>query len=209
MKIIWEYVKKYRKIIFLALILATINQVFSLLDPQITRILIDNYATKFDQIAPSDFMKGVLLLLLGYVGVALVSRIAKNFQDYFVNSITQHVGTDMYSDSVKHTFSLPFMVFEDRRSGEVLQKMLKAREQSQKLIESAINIVFLSAIGMIFVLAYAFGDPIYDSTCSRRSMRISMPSFVRAETITGRRSAKASFTCSASPFLSRSALLNT
>jgi len=156
MKIIWEYVKKYRKIIFLALILATINQVFSLLDPQITRILIDNYATKFDQIAPSDFMKGVLLLLLGYVGVALVSRIAKNFQDYFVNSITQHVGTDMYSDSVKHTFSLPFMVFEDRRSGEVLQKMLKAREQSQKLIESAINIVFLSAIGMIFVLAYAF-----------------------------------------------------
>ncbi|MEK6890510.1 MAG: ABC transporter ATP-binding protein [Nanoarchaeota archaeon] len=156
MKILFEYVKKYKKLIFLALVLATINQVFSLLDPQITRLIIDNYATKFDQIPKDEFLMGIGLLLLGFVGVALVSRIAKNFQDYFVNFLTQRVGTDMYSDSVKHTFALPFMVFEDRRSGEVLQKMLKAKEQSQKLIESAINTVFLSAIGMIFVLAYAF-----------------------------------------------------
>lgn len=143
-------------ILILALILATINQVFSLLDPQITRIIIDNYATKFNQLDRAVFMKGVSLLLLAFIGVAFVSRVAKNFQDYFVNLITQRVGTDMYSDSVKHTFSLPYSLFEDRRSGEVLQKLQKARQDSQKLIESAINVVFLSLIGMIFILGYAF-----------------------------------------------------
>ncbi len=156
MILFWKFLKKYKKLLILALFLATINQVFSLLDPQITRIIIDNYATKFDQMSREVFLKGILLLLLGFVGVAFISRTAKNFQDYFVNSITQHVGTDMYSSSVKHTFSLPFMVFEDRRSGEVLQKMLKARQDSQKLIESMINTVFLSAVGMTFILIYAF-----------------------------------------------------
>ena len=151
-----KFLKKYKKLLAFALLLATINQLFSLLDPQIIRLLIDNYATNFNELSKQEFFSGVLLLLGGFVGVAFVSRVAKNFQDYFVNLITQKVGTDMYSDSVKHTFSLPYSLFEDRRSGEVLQKLQKARQDSQKLIESAINVVFLSLIGMIFILAYAF-----------------------------------------------------
>ncbi len=156
MVLLFDYVKKYKKLLITALVLATINQVFSLLDPQIVRLLIDNYATKFDQLEPNVFLKGVGLLLIAFVGVAFISRVAKNFQDYYVNAITQRVGTDMYSDSVQHTFSLPFSVFEDRRSGEVLQKMQKARQDSQKLIESMINIVFLSLVGFVFVLIYSF-----------------------------------------------------
>jgi len=140
----------------LALLLAVINQVFSLLDPQITRLIIDNYATKVSEIPREVFLRGVGLLLLGFVGVALVSRIAKNFQDYYVNVITQKVGTEMYSDSVKHSFSLPFESFEDRRSGELLQKLQKARQHTQVFITSMINIVFLSMIGLVLVIAYAF-----------------------------------------------------
>lgn len=151
-----KYVKRHKKILFLALILATINQVFSLLDPQIVRLLIDNYATKFNEIPREVFFKGVGLLLVAFVGVALVSRIAKNFQDYFVSSITQNVGTDMYADSVNHTFLLPYSVFEDQRSGEVLEKLKKARQDSQSMITSSINVVFLSLVGIIFVVIYSF-----------------------------------------------------
>ena len=151
-----KYIKKHKKVLFLALFLATINQVFSLLDPQITRLVIDNYATKVNEIPKEVFLKGVGLLLLGFVGVSLVSRIAKNFQDYYVSVITQKVGTEMYSDSVKHSFSLPFESFEDRRSGELLQKLQKARHHTQIFIASMINIIFLSMIGLVFVIAYAF-----------------------------------------------------
>ena len=151
-----KYIKRYWKILILALVLATINQVFSLLDPQIFRLIMDNYLLKFDEIEKSVFLKGVGLLLLGLVGVALVSRIAKNFQDYYVNVITQNVGTDMYADGVNHTFSLPYAVFEDRRSGEILQVLQKSRNDSQALIQSMINTVFLSGVGIIFVLIYGF-----------------------------------------------------
>lgn len=156
MKLLWSYLKEYRWLLFGSLVLATINQVFSLLDPQIFRALIDNYASKVGQISQQDFLRGVVWLLLASMGVALVSRIAKNFQDYYVNVIVQRVGTKMYSHSVSHSFSLPYAVFEDQRSGEYLQKLQKARTDSEKLIVTSINLLFVALIGIVFVLVYAF-----------------------------------------------------
>ncbi|TSC81814.1 MAG: ATP-binding cassette, subfamily B, bacterial [Parcubacteria group bacterium Gr01-1014_20] len=156
MSLIIKYLKQNKKLLFGALFLGTINQVFSLLDPQIFRLIIDNYATQFSKIPSSDFFNGVILLLLASIGVAFVSRVAKNFQDYYVNVITQRVGARMYGESVAHSFSLPYAVFEDQRSGELLQKLQKARIDAQAFITSSINILFLSLISIVFVLSYAF-----------------------------------------------------
>ena len=152
----WKYIREYKKILILALILAAINQFFSLLDPQIYRLLIDNYASKVSELSREEFLKGVVLLLLGFIGVAFISRTAKTFQDYNVSLITQKVGTSMYSRGVNHTFLLPYSVFEDKRSGEVLNKLQKARLDSQTLIENFITVVFLSFVGIFFVVIYAF-----------------------------------------------------
>ena len=78
----WKYIVKYKKTLFLALFLAAVNQIFSLLDPQVFRLLIDNYAAKAGELEKEIFIRGVLLLLLAFIGVAFVSRVAKNFQDY-------------------------------------------------------------------------------------------------------------------------------
>src|SRR5262249_38308821 len=93
---------------------------------------------------------------LGSVGVAFVSRVAKNFQDYYLNVVVQRVGTKMYADSVEHSFSLPYAVFEDQRSGEFLQKLQKARTDAQVFIQSSVNIMFLALVGILFVIGYAF-----------------------------------------------------
>jgi len=156
MRLLWKYLKNYRWLLAGTLILATINQVFSLLDPLIFRQLIDRYASRIGQVAANQFLQGVLLLLLASVLVNLVSRIAKNFQDYYVNVINQKLGTKLYADSVAHSFSLPYQVFEDQRSGEFLNKLQKARTDAQTFLASLINTVFLSVIGITFVLVYAF-----------------------------------------------------
>ncbi len=156
MSLLFSYIKQYKKQLLLALVLATINQVFSLLDPQIFRLLIDNYATKIGQYSPKEFIGGVGLLLLASMTVAFISRVAKNFQDYYVNATTELVGSKLYSDSIAHAFSLPFSVFEDQRSGELLQKLAKAKQDSQKLIATFVNTIFLSLVGVVFVMAYSF-----------------------------------------------------
>lgn len=155
MQILYTYLKSYWRLIILALVLATINQVFSLLDPLIFRHVIDNYATKFDQYSMSEFVKGVSLLLGAAIGVAFVSRVAKNFQDFYVNTITQRVGAKMYSDGIKHSLELPYQEFEDERSGETLGKIQKARTDSQTLVSQTINVIFITLVGFVFVMIYA------------------------------------------------------
>jgi len=108
MKFIFKYLKDYRKTLVGVLFLATINQVFSLLDPQIFRLLVDNYAARVNELSKAEFFSGSGLLLLGFVSVALISRIAKNFQDYYVNVITHRLGTKLYAESVHHSLFLPY-----------------------------------------------------------------------------------------------------
>ena len=98
MKFIFGHLKRYRGLLVSVLVLAMINQVFSLLDPQIFRIIVDDYATKAATMDIHTFVTGVALLLGAFIFVALVSRTAKTFQDYYLNVITQRIGTRMYSE---------------------------------------------------------------------------------------------------------------
>ncbi len=156
MQLLLRYLRGYWPLIALALLLAAINQVFSLLDPLIFRHVIDEYATKFQEYSTGEFFRGVSLLLAAAVGVAFVSRVAKNFQDYFINVITQRLGAQLYSDGIRHSLELPYAVFEDQRSGETLGKLQKVRTDVERLIAASINILFTSLVGMIFVMIYAF-----------------------------------------------------
>ncbi len=155
MEVFYHYLKKYWKLCVLTLVLASINQVFSLLDPYIFSHIIDQYATNFNLYTKAQFFHGVGFLLLLIVGVALISRTAKNFQDYYLNGISKRVGADLYRDGVSHSLSLPYESFEDERSGETLGKLQKVRDDTEKLIAALINVVFVSFIGFFFVAVYA------------------------------------------------------
>jgi ATP-binding cassette subfamily B protein len=155
MRLLLTYLRRYWKLVVLALFLAAINQIFSLLDPWIFRIVIDEYATRSQDYTTSEFFKGVSLWLAAAVGVAFVSRVAKNFQDYFINVITQRLGAQIYSDGLRHSLELPYSVFEDQRSGETLGKLQKARSDVEKLIAASINVVFVTLVGVVWVMGYA------------------------------------------------------
>src|SRR5215213_6503751 len=156
MRLLLRYLRGFWPLVLLALVLATINQVFSLLDPLIFRHIIDRYATRYADYTTSEFFRGVGLLLGAAVGVAFVSRVAKNFQDYFVNVVTQRLGARLYADGIQHSLELPYSVFEDQRSGETLGRLQKVRTDVEKLISTSINVLFTSLVGIIFVMVYAF-----------------------------------------------------
>jgi ATP-binding cassette, subfamily B, bacterial len=169
MKLLFSYLKQYRGLIALALTLAAINQVFSLLDPLIFRHVIDEYATRFQEYTTGEFFRGVSVLLAAAVGVAFVSRVAKNFQDYYINMITQRLGATLYADGIRHVLELPYAVFEDQRSGETLGRLQKVRSDVEKLIATSVNLLFTSLVGIVFVVIYAFSvhwiiAPVYFAT---------------------------------------------
>jgi ATP-binding cassette subfamily B protein len=156
MNILKKYLKFHWKLLLLALGLATINQCFSLMDPYITGHVVDDIITKFDKLTKNQYINRALFWIGCSIGVSMVSRIAKNFQDYFTNVIIQKLGAQIYADGLKHSLELPYQVFEDQRSGETLSVLQKVRIDIEKLLTAFIGILFTSLVGIIFVMVYAF-----------------------------------------------------
>lgn len=155
MKILYTHIKNYKLYLLLALLLATINICFSLCDSIITGKAINNVAIKIESFPTFyDFAKAIIPWLGLSIGAAMVSRIAKNFQDYFTNIIIQRVGAQMYTDGIKKALQLPFQDFEDQRSGETLGKLQKVKIDSEKFITISISLVFQSIVGIAFVMFY-------------------------------------------------------
>jgi ATP-binding cassette, subfamily B, bacterial len=110
----------------------------------------------FQKQSTAVFLRALLPLLGASVGVAFISRLAKNFQDYYINTVTQKIGAKLYTEGIRHSLELPYETFEDQRSGETLGKLQKVRSDVEKLIQTGINIFFQSIVSLVFVTIYAF-----------------------------------------------------
>lgn len=170
MRILLLYLKPYKWLVLFALFLAAANQVFSLFAPMISGKLLDLFATHphhFDKakslprtehnyLFGGDGYHGIFFYLLLLIGTAMVSRIAKAFQDYFVNVVIQKFGATIFTDGLKHSMRLPFQEFEDQRSGETLSILTKVRTDTEKFISSFVNVFFVVIVSIVFVSIYAF-----------------------------------------------------
>src|SRR4249919_1950665 len=177
MKILVQYLKPYKWLVILVLTLAAINIGFSLFDPIIFGKLInlanahqvlpapDKHYTWHDYLflrldyinknGQPDHMYGVVWLLVASITVAMISRISKNFQDYFLNVVIQKFGAKVFTDGLQHAMKLPYQQFEDQRSGETLSVLTKVRADVEKFMINFINILFGVIVGVVFVFIYA------------------------------------------------------
>ena len=156
MKLLYAYLKKHKLLLFLALLMAAINICFSLSDSVITGKLMQDCGVGISKYKGNEigFIKSVAFWLGLSLGAAMISRITKNFQDYFTNIVIQRTGAEMYTDGIKKSLDLPYEEFEDQRSGETLSKLTKVRSDSEKLITLSISLIFQTVIGFIFVIVY-------------------------------------------------------
>jgi len=168
MKILFLYLKPYKWLIALALFLATMNQVFSLFSPWIAGRILDLFAnhphvfpdktprTQHQFFFGEGQYHGLLFFLLLLIGTAMVSRIAKAFQDYFGNVLIQKFGATIFTDGLKHSMRLPYQDFEDQSSGETLSILTKVRADTEKFITNFINVFFVIIVSIVFISVYAF-----------------------------------------------------
>ena len=168
MKILLSYLKPYKWLIVLALFLAAVNQVFSLFSPWIAGRILDLFAnhphvfpdktsrTEHQFFFGQGQYHGLLFFLLLLIGTAMVSRIAKAFQDYFGNVLVQKFGATIFTDGLKHSMRLPYQDFEDQSSGETLSIITKVRADTEKFITNFINVFFVIIVSIVFISIYAF-----------------------------------------------------
>ncbi len=165
MKVLLRYLKPHKWLVVFTLLMATINIGFSLVDPILLGKLINlagqHQASKghFDSdrffYAFSWEKPGVWYIVLASITVAMISRIAKAFQDYFLNVVIQKFGAKVFTDGLQHAMKLPYQEFEDQRSGETLSILTKVRSDVERFMNNFINILFGVIVGVVFVFVYA------------------------------------------------------
>ncbi len=162
MKLLMQYLSRYKLMIFLAIILAAINQSFSLLNPIMAGKILNqlvNHPHTYDLkgLEPrtqTAYFHLALRFVLYIMGIAMVSRIAKNFQDYVVNVVIQKFGARLYTDGLRHALRLPYQDFEDQSSGQTLSVLQKVRTDCEKFINSFFNVLLPTIVGIVFVIVY-------------------------------------------------------
>lgn len=176
MKILFKYLQPYRGLVALTITLAAINMSFSLIDPILFGKLV-NLATGYqaslntpaamsgntffwvnetiERNGKPYWQLGVGWIIIFSITVAMISRIAKNFQDYFLNVVVQKFGARVFTDGLQHAMQLPYQEFEDQRSGETLSILTKVRTDVEKFLNYCINVLFGIIVGISFVFVYA------------------------------------------------------
>ena len=156
MKILWTYLKPYRGWIFLALVLAAVAQVLSLYDPVIFGKIIDQFTLNPENKNQDELVRSVTFWLLIAIAIALAARLALTFKDYVMRMVVQKFGMQLFNDGLRQTLRLPYQEFEDTSSGEILSILQKVRNDTERFINSFINILFSTFVGIGFLIWYAF-----------------------------------------------------
>ncbi len=155
MHLLWKYIKPLRRLVALSLILAALAQVLTLIDPLIFGHIIDEYALNPHHRPEGELVRGALAWLLIAAGIALAARLARAFQDYVLALVVQRFGLQVFNDGLRHTLRLSYQEFEEHSSGETIGLLQKVRNDTQRFISTAVNVLFSSLVGLVFLTWYA------------------------------------------------------
>lgn len=155
MKVLWKYLKPHRMLIFLSLLLAAGAQLLNLLDPVIFGKIIDRFATNRYNLPEEELIPGIIYWLLIALGIAVLAKLLKSFQEYMTRKTVARFGMNVFNDGLKQTLRLSFQEFEESRSGTTLSVLQKVKTDAERFINSFINVLFTSFVGVGFLLWYS------------------------------------------------------
>ena len=155
MHILWQYLKPHRPVIFLSLLFAATAQLLSLIDPIIFGKIIDDYASNPRNLPRNELVSGVLFWLGIAIAIAMLARLAKAFQEYTTRLAVARFGMQIFNDGLRQTLRLSFQEFEESRSGETLSILQKVKTDTERFVNSFINVIFSSIVGVGFLIWYS------------------------------------------------------
>ena len=157
MSLLWSYLRRYRKLVALALVLAAINQIFSLLDPLIFRHVIDSTRTRYEDYTTRAVLPRASAAAAGRPSAWRSSRASRRTSRTTSSTSSRSASARSSTPTASATRSrCPSQVFEDQRSGETLGKLQKVRDRRREVHRAFVNIVFTTLVGVVFVMVYAF-----------------------------------------------------
>ena len=155
MALFWNYLKPYRNLIILALVLAAAAQLLALLDPVIFGHIIDQYATNKNHLSEPQLVHGIFYWLLIALSIAVISKGLKSLQEHLTRKTVARFGMQVFNDGLKQTLRLSFQEYEESRSGTTLSVLQKVKTDAERFINAFVTVLFSSLVGVAFLIYYS------------------------------------------------------
>jgi ATP-binding cassette subfamily B protein len=76
-------------------------------------------------------------------------------QEFVVRLVVQKFGMQIFNDGIRQTLRMSYQEYMSERSGETVSILQKVRTDTERFINSFINILFSSVVGLGFLIWYA------------------------------------------------------
>lgn len=151
-----RYLKGSAAMVAAMLVLALIDQGASLLAVYLWKEIIDDYLMHVGDMSRERFVLGVTGLIVGWIALAMVSRIAKNVQEFRAKVVADRTSLDFFERAYAHVIGLSLEFHAHHQTGSVLRQLGKARDDMYRIIVSCFDVIITQATSFVLVTAFFF-----------------------------------------------------
>ena len=141
---LWQFVRPYRRLVYLALALSLLSVGNDLLAPLITQFTIDHFIAPRGPISldRAQRINGVLLMAGAYFGVLSLGFLFRYLQNYQISVVGQRVMYDLRSSLFEHFQRLSLSYFDHNPVGRLMTRITNDVD--------AMNAMFTSGVVPLF-----------------------------------------------------------
>jgi len=131
-KTLWQYLQKYKKKVYFLIFIALISSAISAIIPYIYGKLVD-LATK-----PSTHINLIFEILGAWLFLTLISNWANRYVDRRGSTIGAKSSNDLVLEISYHLLKLPVGFHKEKRMGEILQRVGRASDYFESIVNQAV-----------------------------------------------------------------------
>jgi ATP-binding cassette, subfamily B, bacterial HlyB/CyaB len=140
----WTILLTYKGLLLQIIVLSFLLQLFGLVTPLFTQVILDQVVTQKSLPALHIFSIGLVLFSIWQVGI---SGVRQYLLDYFSNRLD----LTMVSGFVSHSLRLPLKFFEDRNVGDILTRIQENTKIQNFLMRQAISTWLDASMAIVYL----------------------------------------------------------
>ena len=145
----WGLLLPYRSLIGQILLASVFIQLFGLITPLFTQIILDRVVVHKSFVALNVFAIGLLLFGVWRVGVSAVRQ-------YLLDYLANRLDLTLISGFISHTLTLPLKFFESRHVGDIITRVQENRKIQMFMTRQAVTAWLDASMAVVYIGLMAY-----------------------------------------------------
>jgi ATP-binding cassette subfamily B protein len=144
---LWEFVRPYRTVFWIALLLSPVNQAFSLVQPYLLKLGIDQYVLKHD-------LDGLSRLGWFFIAAIIGEFVSYYWQQYLTMVVAQQSLADLRIATFSRLQRFPMRFFDTNPVGRVVSRVTTDVDVLTEMFSAGAMTIALDAIKLVGIVAF-------------------------------------------------------